>query len=139
MTMYFAEDRQKITVVCERCGYETTTSSRNLYRQTNLDLCKSCKAQPSNTVVKNGVACTPHRGEVDLDTMAPLDDNLEPYLPGYRICGMADCIAPSHVRTIPPKEEPKPLAYKPGRAILNGKVMTYKQFLELEKIRIPSK
>ena len=139
MTMYFAEDRQKITVICERCGYETTTSSRNLYRQTRLDLCKSCQAKPSNVVIRNGVACTPHRGEVDLDTMAPLDDQGQPYLPGYRICGMADCVAPSHVRTEPKKKEPKPLAYKPGRAILNGKVITYRQFLELEQIRIPSK
>jgi hypothetical protein len=40
---------------------------------------------------------------------------------------------------MPPKEEPKPLSHKPGRAILNGKVITYKQFLELEQIRIPSK
>ena len=125
----------ELDVVCERCGYQRIVDQRELYRTSNLELCKSCKATPAKSVMKNGKLCKPHRGEVDLDTMAPLDDNLEPYLPGHRICGMADCVAPSHILKQPNKKTPKPLIHEPGTGILKGQVITYDQFLEIKQTR----
>jgi hypothetical protein len=127
MTIYFAEDKEKIRITCERCGYESITSSRNLYRQTNLKLCQSCKSTQANTVVKNGLACTPHRGEVDLNTMAPLNNEGEPYLPGYRICGMADCVNRSHIL--------KERNFKSGMGILRGQVISFDDFILIEERR----
>jgi hypothetical protein len=127
MTNYFAENEEKIRVTCERCGYESITSSRNLYRQTNLKLCKSCKATPANSYQHNGLSCTPHRGDVDLDTMAPIDHDGNPYLPGHRICGMADCVNRGHVI--------QNLEYEKGMGILGGKVITYDNFIAIQEGR----
>jgi hypothetical protein len=125
----------EIKFICDRCGYSKMINPRQLYRDTDLEMCQSCKAEPARTVMKNGRSCTPHRGEVDLETMAPLDEFGNLYLPGHRICGMADCVARKHIIKPPRKKKIQALTYKPGMAILKGQVITYEQFLEIEKIR----
>jgi len=130
--IHFAEGkRQKIKTTCQRCGYEWIQSERQLYRDVDLKYCRSCTAKESKTVMKNGLSCTPHRGEVDLTTMAPLDNYGNLYLPGYRTCGMADCVNRSHVT--------QPLQYKRGRAICKGQVITFETFLKIEAKRKATK
>jgi hypothetical protein len=130
MIQFTEGKRKKVKSTCERCGYEWIQNERQLYRETaELKFCRSCKATESKSVMRDGWVCSPHRGEVDLDTMTPLDRNGKPYLPGTRICGMLDCITKAHIITEAPTNK------KDGKAVLAGKVITYTQFLEIEKAR----
>jgi hypothetical protein len=83
---------------CDRCGFEWKFPQTYAQRATySMDVCKDCRAKP---VTHSGPAndyCLPWQGDVDLDTMAPLDDDGNPYKPGIRTCGNADCIRPKHL------------------------------------------
>jgi hypothetical protein len=126
--IHFAEGkRQKIKTTCQRCGYEWIQSERQLYRDVDLNFCRSCTAKESKTVMKNGLSCTPHRGEVDLTTMAPLDNYGNLYLPGYRTCGMADCVNRSHIL--------KKRNFKKDMGILRGQIISFDDFILIEKKR----
>lgn len=129
--IHFTEGKkQKIKTTCQRCGYEWIQSERQLYRDAEITFCRSCKATESKTVMKDGWVCHPHRGEVDLDTMTPLDANGNPYLPGYRLCGMLDCTTRTHIVKAAPSK---------GGALYRGRPISYEQFLEIEQTRRVSK
>jgi hypothetical protein len=131
MISWVSENREKLRITCDRCGFEKTINSRQIYRNADTSLCQSCKAEPATRVMRGRVSCRPHRGEVDLNTMAPLDNFGNLYLPGHRICGMADCVRRDHIAGS--------LEYKRGRAIFRGQVITYENFLAMEAERKATK
>lgn len=140
MIQYTEGKVDKLKITCQRCGIEAVVNARQLYRQTeSTKLCRSCTAKPVKTTMRNGWLCFPHRGEIDLNTMAPLDKDGKPYLPGERICGTLDCTTKSHiVSNKPPKlETPKPKKSKKHEptAIYGGQKITFEQFTELERQR----
>lgn len=91
----------KTRFVCDRCGFDWVVDNRESYRQAGkILLCKSCKPGRSETIEKNGLVCRPWAGDVDLDTLQPLDKNGDPYLPGIRLCGNLDCVTRAHVLTV---------------------------------------
>lgn len=90
------------TIPCPRCGIEMPASTvlKRIVRGSNERRCRDCVATESGSVGSNsrGAAyCYPWRGDFDLDTMQPLKANGEPYMPGVRLCGNADCCNRSHV------------------------------------------
>lgn len=104
MTQTFIElDTQTYQSTCQRCGFVFTFNPRYLYgRNYDPSLCQDCKAEPRAAITKNGLRCKPWDGEFDLDTNQPLKDG-QPYMPGTRTCGHADCVLRSHVIPAPPK------------------------------------
>lgn len=89
------------TTPCERCGADIkneTIAKRISRGQADAYLCSSCVAKPATQInYGDTTACKPWQGDVDLDTMQPLDDRGRPYLPGARRCGHADCVNRKHI------------------------------------------
>jgi hypothetical protein len=141
MIQYTEGKVDKLKITCQRCGIEAVINARQLYRETeSTKLCRSCTAKPVKTTMRNGFLCFPHRGEIDLDTMTPLDKNGKPYLPGERICGTLDCTTKSHIVGYkqPKPKKPKPKVAevkKESLGILKGKPITFEQFTQLEAQR----
>jgi hypothetical protein len=138
MIQYTEGKIDKLKITCQRCGIEAVVNARQLYRQTeSTKLCRSCTAKPAKTNMRNGWLCFPHRGEIDLNTMTPLDKNGKPYLPGERICGTLDCTTKSHIVSYntPKPKKPKPKKSKiktQSAGIFKGQEITFEQFTELE-------
>jgi hypothetical protein len=59
-------------------------------------VCSSCRARPARIIRSAYGVCRPHHGEFD-DDNNPLDDNLNLYRPGKRLCGYRDCIEVTHI------------------------------------------
>jgi hypothetical protein len=130
MMQYTEGKIEKLKITCQRCGMESVMNARQLYRKTEMTkLCRSCTAKPAVRVARNGLLCFPHQGEIDLDTLAPLDKNGNLYLPGHRICGSKDCCTKAHIVPLTPKNPKGPFA------LLDGKTISFEQFLELEEKR----
>jgi hypothetical protein len=111
-----------------------TFPSTYLYRaHFDATLCNSCKAVPVATTKNSKVPtkCLPHVGEFDLDTNQPLDDAGEPFMPGLRRCGNADCVNTNHIMTFFDLEaERLDISYR-----TNKKLTSYKFFEAIEKER----
>lgn len=139
MIQYTESQIQKVQITCQRCGIEAVVNARQLYRETeSTKLCRSCTAKPVKTTMRNGWLCFPHRGDIDLDTMTPLDNKGKPYLPGVRICGTLDCTTKAHILLDNPPKQKKAKSKKKKtgpKAILGGKEITLEEFTELEAKR----
>lgn len=82
-------------VECKRCGFRWAASNA----RKNVELCASCRARPSRTVVSDsGDRCKPWRGMFADDDVTPVDDDGAPVLPGVRMCGHTDCVNEDHIR-----------------------------------------
>ena len=81
---------------CERCGIEVDPRVilKRVSRGNTNKNCGDCNIGPTKYL--KDTACRPHQGLVD-DDLNPIDDYLQPYRPGVRICGHKDCIALSHI------------------------------------------
>ena len=79
---------------CSRCGIDISPAmlAKALSRGRTDKTCTSCRAQQSFQVGD----CRPYQGEVDLDTLQPMK-NGQPFRPGKRLCGNADCISKHHI------------------------------------------
>lgn len=85
---------EETKAVCARCGTKWSVSRLKMGR-TDL-LCRSCRAVKQAVVESNGFKCQPWQGEFGDDLVTPmLNGNV--YLPGTRVCGNSDCVAPGHV------------------------------------------
>jgi hypothetical protein len=81
-------------VQCERCGYRWTVSSR----RGKVILCASCRARKVQTISLTADGkCMPWAGHFAADEKTPVDDDGNPFMPGIRSCGFADCCSPYHV------------------------------------------
>ena len=135
MIQYTEGKVEKVKITCQRCGIETVISARQLWRETEATkLCRSCTAKPAKTNMRNGWLCFPHRGDIDLDTMTPLDKNGKPYMPGIRICGTLDCTTKAHIISDKPAETKKKKKKGPT-GIYKNQEITFEQFTELEAQR----
>jgi len=69
--------------------------------------------------------CWPHKGNFD-DHDNPLDEKLQPYMPGARTCNHSDCVFPDHV--IPAIEmEWLDISYRTGQKLTYQE--TYKKIV----------
>lgn len=93
--IYLDEDTAQQT--CDRCGFVWQFPRRYLDRDYNTDLCWQCRGGRAPNSAKTISECLPWKGDVDLDTMQPLDDQGKPYRPGHRTCGHADCVRLAHI------------------------------------------
>lgn len=85
---------EETRVVCARCGNKWSVNRPKMGR-TDL-LCRSCRAARQLVVESNGFRCQPWQGEFADDLVTPmLNGNV--YMPGKRLCGNSDCVAPNHV------------------------------------------
>ena len=93
-------------VPCTRCGIDISLEAllTRRRRKDSSTMCKDCESIPQ---VKVGM-CKPWVGDVNLDTMQPLDERGRPFMPGERLCGNADCVNASHIVT----DDPAILRYK---------------------------
>lgn len=111
---------------CNRCGYVWSFPTRYLHgRNYDHTLCGNCKASPQLTVKRDGIVCKPWDGDIDLDSMQPIDDDGKPYMPGIRTCGNSDCVFRSHVITTDQLiAELHSISYR------TGKTLTYEALLK---------
>lgn len=82
-------------VTCAKCGF---TFLINRKRKKLRMLCESCRVGRANTIQNGELKCLPWHGRFDTDMTTPVDEEGNPVLPGERICGNNDCVAPSHVK-----------------------------------------
>lgn len=94
-----ARKSEFVDAICERCGIEWVYRIEYVRRE-NYDLkrCPDCRAEPRESIRKNGIICQPWHGEYDEDEN-PIKDG-ELYRPGPRLCGHKDCIRPTHIDAI---------------------------------------
>lgn len=87
---------------CARCGQEIDgeTMWTRINRGSANRNCQDCNAGKRYEVKNGDLICKPWQGDVDLDTFQPLDKKGQPYMPGERICGNADCVEKTHVVTL---------------------------------------
>ena len=81
---------------CDRCGIEVdpTVIAKRVSRGNSNKNCSDCSIGPIKYVKDSG--CRPHAGLVD-DDFNPIDDYLQPYRLGVRICGHKDCVTATHI------------------------------------------
>jgi hypothetical protein len=118
---------EQATILCPRCGAEAGSENTMTARRIRgrLDtLCASCSASPAKSLTYNGEKCIPWQGEVDYDSMQPVDEHGEPYMPGNRLCGHQDCVRPEHVLTWQ-----KLTAERFATTYRTGKRLNYEQLL----------
>jgi hypothetical protein len=87
---------------CARCGQEIPGENvwTRLNRGSENRNCADCNSG-KRTQIKNGdQVCIPWMGEIDLDTMKPIDRNGLEHMPGVRTCGNNDCVNPDHVQRV---------------------------------------
>lgn len=133
MAQTFIEiDSQTLQSTCERCGYVFQFNPRYLHgRNYDPNLCSNCKAKPTKSITKNGLRCVPWDGDFDLDTDQPMRDG-QPFMPGKRTCGNADCVNRKHV--IKPQTNHQDLiAEQHSISYRTGKQLTYEQLLAAVK------
>jgi DNA-directed RNA polymerase subunit RPC12/RpoP len=109
---------------CTRCGQNipATAMAKRKERGSQNTWCSDCNSGARSKIAYGDFVCTPWQGEVDLDTLEPIDAKGRPYLPGYRTCGHADCVNRKHIQ--PPR------TVVPGRTgILGGRVITYEDLM----------
>jgi hypothetical protein len=100
--------QEKLYYDCTRCGFTITGHAMEKRRQrgdTNTE-CYDCTYRERQRTQKwQGTACRPWEGNVDLDTMAPINEDGSYFMPGARRCGNADCVNKNHVITVPTAQE----------------------------------
>lgn len=131
-TIYLNDEHTEVQATCERCGFIWSFPSRYLFgRNYNTELCVNCKAVPVARVSRDGITCKPWDGEIDLDSMQPIDDDGNPYMPGVRTCGNSDCVFRSHVITTD-----QLIAELHSTSYRTGKTLTYQALIkQLERER----
>jgi hypothetical protein len=83
---------------CHRCGHEWEFWRRYIERGYDYTLCESCKAKPTRKVsTSRNEYCMPWKGDIDLDTMQPIDGKGRLVKPGVRTCGNSDCMRITHI------------------------------------------
>lgn len=120
MAQPVALDKYHLQATCERCGFVWTFRVEYQRRNYETTLCKSCTAKPSSKARSRimPTLCVPHVGEFDLDTNQPLDDAGEPFMPGHRRCGHADCVNRNHIMSNRDLEAERfDLSYLTGRKL----------------------
>ncbi len=89
------------SLICKRCGVDIVISvdawEKRNSRGKSSDYCKDCTARPVTKEHHGKMICKPWMGELDLDTMTPIDSAGRPYMPGIRTCGHNDCVNSAHV------------------------------------------
>lgn len=60
-------------------------------------ICQSCRTKRAVTVQNGEHKCLPWHGKFASDMVTPIDELGEEVLPGQRICGNLDCVAPQHI------------------------------------------
>lgn len=87
--------------MCKRCGADFVIGidalSKRKERGSEIHLCQDCNAKPKQFERHGEYNCKPWQGELDLDTLTPVDPKGRPVMPGTRICGHSDCVNESHV------------------------------------------
>lgn len=83
-------------VTCKRCGILfaiaiSTRQQREVRQDARAIWCDDCRG------FKSVGQCKPHTGEVNWDTMQPLDKHGELFRPGLRLCGREDCVNVEHI------------------------------------------
>lgn len=93
------EKAEHLAKPCPRCGQEIPgyVMERRNRRNAERVNCADCEAG-KRTQIKNGnEICIPWMGEIDLDTLTPVNRDGSPYMPGNRYCGNKDCVNVNHV------------------------------------------
>jgi len=107
-------------VICQRCGIEenSTRMEQRKARKSEV-LCVSCAARPQKFIQTEFGTCEPYAGPFDhYDN--PLTETGELFRPGFRLCGKADCVAESHIRTFADVELEKErvdVSYRTGETL----------------------
>jgi len=84
-------------MICSRCGADSDHERMAKRRERGLPLlCPSCCAKPTKVVRTAYGKCRPWGGPFD-ERDNPLDETGRLYKPGERLCGMKDCVEPSHI------------------------------------------
>jgi hypothetical protein len=111
----------QVDAPCSRCGIliPWMTIAKRASRGNTEDRCRDCIPRDTvHRIQKPGIKneCNPWAGDVDLDTMQPLNANGEPHMPGIRICGHLDCCNRNHVISFESLEaERHDLSYRTGK------------------------
>lgn len=85
---------------CDRCGQQINADAvaKRRSRGDNDLRCLDCRGRPLTKLpTYNGVKCKPWEGDIDLDTLAPIDEKGNLAVPGIRKCGNADCVENRHI------------------------------------------
>ena len=85
----FVEENQ---VICYRCGFIWIVAPK---KRKDRMLCGSCRAKPTTTIQYGKSRCISWNGLYAKDGVTPILDG-EPFMPGERTCGHADCVASGH-------------------------------------------
>lgn len=86
---------------CPRCGqyipgYVLEARKKRNAQRTD---CADCEAGQRKHIRYGNQVCVAWVGDIDLDTMQPLDERGRPHMPGIRTCGHNDCVNSAHVMT----------------------------------------
>lgn len=109
-------------IACSRCGIDINfaTVAKRISRGNHETRCRDCIATqavrvPSPTGIGN---CYPWTGDVDLDTMQPINSDGSLYLPGRRVCKRSDCVNQMHIVDFHALEaERHDLSYRTGKRL----------------------
>lgn len=71
--------------------------AKRIERRSENRNCMDCNAGTRRQERHGDLICIPWVGEIDLDTMTPIDNKGLPYMPGIRTCGRNDCVNSKHV------------------------------------------
>lgn len=85
---------------CQRCGIEipANTIQKRMERGSENRECSDCTAMKNHRPIQmSKTGCRPWTGEIDLDTMSPIDSEGRPVSPGFRKCGHNDCMNRNHI------------------------------------------
>jgi hypothetical protein len=91
-------DDCSLFVGCSQCGQPISKSvlEKRVSRGSDEDRCKDCCAKPVEYLSYREFTCKPWQGEFDWELMVPVDEG-QPFMPGYRLCGHADCVLKGHI------------------------------------------
>lgn len=97
-------------ITCRRCGNTfmialTTLDKRKHRDDVKAEWCNDCRGSMTTT------ECRPWSGDVDLDSLAPIKADGSLHMPGVRLCGRTDCVAPKHVIQAMELERIKPAGF----------------------------
>lgn len=98
MTLTIEKDEQQAKP-CVRCGQVIPgyIIAKRKERNSDRKTCSDCSSAKRTQERHGDLVCIPWVGEIDLNTMTPIDNQGLPYMPGIRTCGRNDCVNSSHV------------------------------------------
>lgn len=119
-------------LICKRCGagfqLKGDAYLKRVERGSQTDFCGDCAAKPARFERHGELNCKPWQGEIDLDTMTPVDTKGRPYMPGIRLCGHSDCVNSAHVFG-----DGKAIAEQFDISYRTGRSLNYNQLLKAVK------